>query len=170
MGIFYGDLPVGGGSGKAEWDNIEGKPFNENGVLNENSLPEHAHDYAPSEHTHDYAASEHTHFKLLFNFVDDDTFHIRTNITNKSCYVLATSSAGDSVKKDIMHVFYVNSGIGNASGKQWNIQAYTDSDCTIKIGDPVSFTMPPKITVSTTDLTDGASALPAGTFYFVYEE
>ena len=29
MGIFYGDLPVCGGSGKAEWDKIEGKPFDE---------------------------------------------------------------------------------------------------------------------------------------------
>jgi len=32
MGIYYGDLPVGGGSGKAEWDKIEGKPFGEDKI------------------------------------------------------------------------------------------------------------------------------------------
>lgn len=160
MGVYYGDLPVGGGSSKAEWDKIEEKPFDENGVLNENSLP---------EHTHDYAASEHTHFKLIYEFIGDG-FRVRSNIERKSYYVLATSSSGDSVKIDVLPAFHVNSGVGNACGKQWKLQAYQDYNCTIAIGDPVSFTIPPQITVSATDLEDGVSALPAGTFYFVYEE
>ena len=39
MGIFYGDLPVGGGSGKAEWDKIEGKPFDTNTFVDTTVVP-----------------------------------------------------------------------------------------------------------------------------------
>ena len=34
MSIYYGDIPVGGGSGRTEWDKIEGKPFDTNTFIN----------------------------------------------------------------------------------------------------------------------------------------